>query len=128
MDTGKFLQSSLKLVGIVLLIVAAFLFLQKLARPYMLTRVENTEIAKAKADTSQAETEQAKLKNDIAYLQTERGMETEARRLGWVKQGEIAIMVPQPRKPAPVTVTVETHRSLWESAKHKLSNLFHHQQ
>ncbi len=107
--------------------VAVFLIISKLSRPYMIGYSESKEIIETKQQISNAESENKSMHSDIQYLQTDRGKEAEARRLGWVKPGEIAIVVEQPRKiqnPSTQQAAATVHKSFWISVREKVLGLF----
>lgn len=109
-NISKFLRRSPKLRKAartaVVLAIGAFILLAvgaviaKAARPYLITYNEAREIEQIKRQIAEAEAENKALREDIAYLQTKRGKEVEARKLGWVKKGEIAVIVEPTDEPA----------------------------
>jgi len=67
------------------------------AKPYLISHGEAKEIGQVKQQIAQAEAESRALKKKIGYLQTPQGKEAEARKLGWVKEGEIAVVLGEPQ-------------------------------
>lgn len=65
----------------------------KVLEPYVVGYGENREIAQVTEQIRQLEAERRDLKRQIRYVQTPAGMEAEARKLGWVKEGEVAVVV-----------------------------------
>lgn len=86
-------------VFIVLVIIAIIgLILSKATRPYRIGYAESKEIADVKNQISQAEAENKRLKQDIDYIKKPEGKMVEARKLGFVKEGEVAVVVEQPNR------------------------------
>jgi len=88
---------ALSLIGLAAGVGAA---LGKVAKPYLIGRTEGAEIAQIKQEIAQQERRRGELMDDMRYLRTPAGMEVEARRLGWVKEGEVSVVVEEP-KPEP---------------------------
>lgn len=86
-----------------LTVVACILFCvgaiaAKAARPYIISHGESREISEVNRQISKALAENTALKQEIALLSTHEGKEEEARKHGWVKEGEIALVIEQPPK------------------------------
>lgn len=84
-------------VLVVLLFIAIiWLVLAKAIKPYRISYVESREIADVRNQIAQAEADNKRLKEDIEYIQKPEGKMVEARKLGFVKEGEVAVVVEQP--------------------------------
>lgn len=102
----------------------------KAARPYLISYGESKEIAEVNRQTKEAAAEKSALKRDIKYLtdpKTQaRALEEEARKLGWVKKGEVALVVAQPKESnenaQPVVPTEE--KTFWQSAGQRVLGIF----
>lgn len=84
---------ALALIGVIIGVGAV---VGKAAKPYLKGRTEDAEIAQIRQDIAQQELRRIELTEGMRYLQTPAGMEVEARRLGWVKEGEISVVVEEP--------------------------------
>ena len=100
--------------------------ISKAAKPYLISCGESREIAAVKKEIAEACAENRALKGNIAYLSTPRGKEAEARKLGWVKEGEVALVVEQPQKPGSEGARAEgvSDKSFWRSAGQRILELF----
>lgn len=70
-------------------------------RPFFLDRQEVREIRRLSAQVADTEKGNAALRDRIGVLNSQKGIEVEARRLGWVRPGEILIQtssIPRPVK------------------------------
>ncbi len=80
--------------------------LSKAAEPYVVGYAESKEIAQVTQQIADEKAKRKDLKQQIRYLRTPAGMESEARKLGWVKEGEVAVVVDNSRKePTPKELT-----------------------
>jgi cell division protein FtsB len=112
-----------------LLIVAAGVFIASAGRaaqivvePLVTIQRRGQEITELKKERTQRLAENEQLRQDITYLNSNAGVEQEARRRGWVKPGEVAlsIVLPEPVAEAKVagagkpiqTASAETHLSV----------------
>lgn len=68
------------------------------AKPYLVGHTEGREIEQINRQIAQEEARRIDLNKQIEYLQTPAGMESEARKLGWVKEGEVAVVVDDTKK------------------------------
>jgi len=66
-----------------------------IARHFRLLSAESLEVRKAKQELAWLKKENADLERRIAYLKTPRGRAQAARKLGYVKPGEIIIVLPE---------------------------------
>ena len=101
-------------------LVVAGAIIAKGARPYLISHGEAKEIA-------QSEAEKRALKKNIEYVQTPQGKEAEARKLGWVKEGEIAVVLeaPQGSEGANGQPSDSAKReSFWQAAGYRVLSLF----
>lgn len=109
--------------GILLCVGAA---VGKMAKPYVVGHREGKEIAEIKRQIAEAESENRELKAAIEYLSTPAGVEVEARKLGWVKKGEIAVVVERPRSEQSTVGPVEDadRVSFWRRVGRGIARLF----
>ncbi|MBI3945750.1 MAG: hypothetical protein HY321_07515 [Armatimonadetes bacterium] len=71
-------------------------------RPFLMDYQEVAELRKLEVKLAQAEVENEALRRRIGVLNTPKGIEVEARRLGWVRHGEILIQTSEtPPSPPP---------------------------
>ena len=91
---GRYLRMLLLLACMTLAFLVVKAMVMKAARPYLISYNESKERSDIQRQISQAEAENRVLRRDIAYLDTPEGKEAEARKLGWVKKGEVAVVVP----------------------------------
>lgn len=107
----------------------AYLVLEKASRPFLISYAESREIAVISREKAAAENDNRRLKEEKEYLLTARGKEAEARKLGWVRDGEVAIVVEQPDRPdvsdAEVTIERKPKReSRWHSLGQRVLSKF----
>lgn len=83
---------------IILVVIGAIVWrtIAKVTKPYRISYAESKEITEIKEQIAQAEAENKKLKEEIEYIKRPEGKIAEARKLGFVKDGEIAVVVEQP--------------------------------
>ncbi|HUV05380.1 MAG TPA: septum formation initiator family protein [Armatimonadota bacterium] len=108
-------------------LVVAGAIIAKGARPYLISHGEAKEIAQIKQQIAQSEAEKRALKKNIEYVQTPQGKEAEARKLGWVKEGEIAVVLeaPQGSEGANGQPSDSAKReSFWQAAGYRVLSLF----
>lgn len=84
--------------AIILSVWIAFSCVKKTVRPFNLYFIEARETKHIDNDIKKLKTENASLRNKANYLKTKEGAETEARQLGWVRKGEIALVVEKQSK------------------------------
>lgn len=83
--------------------VSALVYLVAVAlRPVLLDQEERDQVRHLSAAVAAAKAHNANLKRQIQLLKTPQGIEVEARRLGWVRPGEILIQTSEttPKPPA----------------------------
>lgn len=97
----------------------------KVSRPYVINYGESREVARLQKEIGAARAENRQLKGEIRDIETQTGKEAEARKLGWVKKGETAIVVEQPQKTALETAQPIPNKSCWQRASDWLTGLFH---
>jgi cell division protein FtsB len=121
----KFLRVLLVLVLVAVGIYAAYATVLKVSRPYAISYKEAKEIASLKKKIAVETTDNQQLKNDLSYLATPPGKEAEARKLGWVKTGETALVVQQPdQSKLQLDQAQAMKETFWQSASKKLVKLF----
>lgn len=81
------------LVSALLVVVAVVAV--NIVRPLRLLSAESREVRKARQELALLKKENADLERSIAYLKTPRGRAQAARKLGYVKPGEIIIVLPE---------------------------------
>lgn len=93
-------SKALRLVvaAIIIAVVAAIVWMvvAKATKPYRIGYNESKEISDIRGQISQAKAENKALKADIDYIKRPEGKMVEARKLGFVKEGEVAVVVEQP--------------------------------
>lgn len=70
-------------------------------RPFVIARQMREDNARRERKIADIRMETQRLRKEVAALETEPGREREARRLGYVKQGEVRLLIPQAETPAP---------------------------
>lgn len=76
--------------------VLAFLavaLVAKAVRPYREARAQNVQLAQTQAESSALAAQNALLTRHITYLKTSNGVASEARKMGYLRPGEIPIVV-----------------------------------
>lgn len=74
----------------------AWMVIAKMTKPYRVSYTESKEITEVRNQIAEAEMENKQLKDDISYLKRPEGKIAEARKLGFVQKGEVAVVVEQP--------------------------------
>lgn len=72
-----------------------------IARPFVLAYQTKAELGRLQAMEAELEVQNAALRQRIHFLNTPTGIEIEARRLGWVRPGEIPIQILPPATSPP---------------------------
>jgi len=70
----------------------------KVVKPWVVGHTEGREIAQINRQIAHEEALRIDLNKQIEYVRTPAGMESEARKLGWVKEGEVAVVVDDTKK------------------------------
>ncbi len=97
----------------------------KLARPYLISHSESQEIVALQKQIASANIENIQLKRESELMGTPQGKEAEARKLGWVKKGEVALVVQQPDQSRLLQEQAEAMKeTFWQSAGKKLVGVF----
>ena len=113
-------------MGVIL--AGTFMVVSKASRPYRISYSESKDITAKLQKLNKAQAENEVLKQDWEYLtnpQTQNeAMEIEARKLGWVKPGEIAIVVEQ--SPKALDEENKFPVSSWFSPGKRILGLFGH--
>ena len=82
------------LVGVVVVTVfVAIGLVAKAVRPYNEAGVQNRQLADTRLETDALDRENAELARRIAYLKTPEGVASEARKMGYLRPGEIPLVV-----------------------------------
>jgi len=71
----------------------------KIARPFRLLSTEYRETQRIARERDALRRENATLERRIKYIQTPQGAAEAARKLGYVKPGEITLVLPEPTSP-----------------------------
>ena len=90
---------------ILVVAVAGFvgtLIVGKIARPFQLCSAEGRDVSRMQSELATLKEENRALERQIGYLKTSRGIAEAARKLGYVKPGEITLIIPdeEPTIPA----------------------------
>ncbi len=97
----------------------------KVAKPYLVGRGEARKISEINRQIGELESENEELTKEISYLSTPSGMEAEARKLGWVKEGETAVVVEGSQNEAAFAESQRAgRRSFWQRVGGTISGLF----
>ena len=121
----RFLSILLALVILVVGVYCAKVVIAKITRPYLISYGESREISELKRQIATSTTENRQLKKDITDVGTPQGKDAEARKLGWVKKGEVAIVVEQPQKTGLESAETRAGKSCWQRAGDWFTRLFH---
>jgi cell division protein FtsL len=126
----KVVRALAVVLGTCVMLFCAYMVLAKATRPYLISYAESKEITDAKQQIAQAKAEHERLQRDIEYMKTPSGQEEEARKLGWVKQGEISVVVETPVAPTEEVRVPDTApapapaKPFWQSAGDKIKHVF----
>ena len=128
-DKNKYVRTALTVFVVCLIVLAAGAVIAKVARPYVICYGESKETTKIRQQIAQAEAEKRTLSNQIKYLtdpkSKDKALEIEARKLGWVKDGEIALVVEPPSKPqADKSPNAHSAKTFWQTAGREILGLF----
>lgn len=97
---GMWARVTLLVAAVGVLGFIMFGLITKALRPYLEARVQKGQMSTTQGQIARLDRENADLRRRIAYLKTPDGMTTEARKMGYVKPGEIPIIV-EGQTPAP---------------------------
>lgn len=122
----RFLQSAkmFALVTLVLFIVSSMA--AKAVKPYLIYHNEKKEIAEIQKQIALEKAENARLKRELRNLDTPLGKEVEARKQGWVKPGEIAVIL-EPSdgsRNSQRPPEVEAQMSMWQKLCYSVGRIF----
>ena len=96
---AKRIERSIRWSALIALVIVgscvSFCVLRKTIRPFRLYFVEARENSQIERAISRLKKENRTLKAQLPYLRTQAGAETAARALGWVKPGEVSLIVEQ---------------------------------
>lgn len=100
---AKKIERAIKCFGLIAAVAfGSFLsvgFLRKAARPFILYVQESQENRRIEQEIADLRSENSTLRQRITYIKTPVGAEAEARALGWVRAGEVSlVVVPQEEK------------------------------
>ena len=112
------------LIACVLFCIGAFV--AKASKPYLISYGESKEISDIKNQIADARAENMAIKKDIKYLSTPEGKEAEARKLGWVKEGEVALVIEphESENKDGQSLNPPVKESFWSSAGRRILGLF----
>lgn len=123
----RIIRFAVKSIAMVCLVLLAAAVICKAARPYLINLAERREIAILNQKIEAAKAQRKALKEQIAYLATPGGREAEARKHGWAKPGEIAIVFGD-TKDSPnghdQSDQPELHEPFWHKAGRHLLGFF----
>lgn len=96
----KKIERAIKCFGLIAVVAFGSLvsvgFLKKAARPFLLYVQESQENRRIEKQIAELRSENSTLRQRITYIKTPPGAEAEARALGWVREGEVSlVIVPQ---------------------------------
>lgn len=122
----RFLQSAkmFLLLSLGLLILSSTA--AKLVKPYIIYRTENKEIAEIQKQIAAEKAENTRLKRELRDLDTRLGKEVEARKQGWVKPGEVAVILepPDDSHNSEPTPEIDVQKSTWQKICHAVGRIF----
>ncbi len=93
--TRNNLSIAARVVCIVIVLMAGVLLVNKIRRPLVLLRNEQSERDRIVAEYNYLRDENEKLRRQLAYSKTPRGIAQAARKQGFVKPGEISLVIPE---------------------------------
>lgn len=93
------LQRVLDVCVLAVVALVTYCAVARAAYPLFLIRSENREITTMKRQLNSQSKLNKQLKARIIYLKTTEGSQTEARRYGWVKPGEVSYQLTSPDQP-----------------------------
>jgi len=97
---AKRIERAVKSLAIILLAIAgawvAFSIVRKAVRPFRFYVAEARENRRIQTQIAELQRENAMLRRKVRYLRTPSGQETAARELGWVRKGEVSLVVEPP--------------------------------
>lgn len=73
----------------------------KIARPFQLVGTEKREKARVVNDYKALKKQNQELERQLHYLKTPEGIAQEARKQGFVKPGEVSLVIPDEKAPGP---------------------------
>lgn len=97
--TRNNLLAAAKLVGVVALLMVGVLAFNKIRRPIVLLHNEQRDRDRVIAEYNSLRDENETLRRQLDYIRTSRGIAQAARKQGFVKPGEISLVIPE--EPAP---------------------------
>lgn len=90
---GMWARLGLLALSCAILIGAAVAIVAKVIRPYQQGREMRAQVASLNMQIASKQMENAEYERKLAYLKTPEGVATEARKLGYVRPGEIPVVV-----------------------------------
>jgi cell division protein FtsB len=90
-------------------IIAAGLLLNKAWHPIGMNRQLKADLEATCAEIARTERERDALKRRERYLNTPEGIQAEARKLGYIKEGEMPLRLQEPPAPKPAPKAAETN-------------------
>ena len=94
------MKHSLLVLLIAMMLAISVVAVIKIVRPYREARQQSQQLARNRAKLAAIRAQNAELRQRIAYLKTDDGQTTEARKLGFVRPGEIPIVVEDTSAPS----------------------------
>ncbi len=90
---GVWARMALLLCFLGVLVFLAVALVSKAVRPYREARGQSAQLAQTQAENSAVAAQNALITRHIAYLKTNDGVASEARKMGYLRPGEIPIVV-----------------------------------
>lgn len=90
------IQKLFTVVGVLALTAPAYLIVARAVRPVFMVHSENTEISTLSQQLNSERLRNQQLRTRISFLKTTEGVQTEARKYGWVQKGEISYRLYDP--------------------------------
>lgn len=122
----RFLQSVKMYVLVTLVLFTVSSIAAKAVKPYLIYYNENKEIAEIQKQIATEKAENARLKHELKNLDTRLGMEVEARKQGWVKPGEVAVILEPSDGPhnGQPSSEVDAQMSIWQKIHQTVGRIF----
>jgi len=121
--SGRYFRTFLMFACLALTIFIVKAMVAKAVRPYWINHNEKKESADIQKQIAQAKAENLAFKQEIIHLGTPEGKEEEARKLGWVKQGEVAVVVPD-SGPSPFASEPLPQETFWDHLGRRMAGVF----
>ena len=117
---ARYFRAFLVVSASCVILVIISMGIAKIVRPYLISYGQSKETAEIERQIDETKKENKALKRDLKYLNRPEGKEVEARKLGWVKEGEVALVVGKPHKSESEDQAASSAGSFWR----RIANMF----